>query len=252
MRAEKASQAQGRTVEMTPAGTVSQAAGTGHKGGELAAILELVLAEQRRQSALLAAMQKQQEEFFTKFSPNQHGPEPDKVFGVPAPVMVDPELLLKLAGLPQAINGAAAGIQQEIAAVRAERRKLAAAGAGKGQKRENEPVIGRYHGGNGAEGVKAGGVFIGAEVAGVGHVAGPVCAALAMMKCLLVGVISHDDKVGDVALLLFAGHEAQNGVGDLLLVELGLAGLVEITGGGAKLLVAQIIERLVNGGGAAA
>ena len=53
-------------------------------------------------------------------------------------------------------------------------------------------------------------------------------------------------------LLLFAGHEAQNGVGDLLLVELRLAGLVEISGRLAKLLVREIIQRLVNGGGAAA
>ena len=110
----------------------------------------------------------------------------------------------------------------------------------------------RNHGGDGAEGVKAGGVFVGPEVAGVGHVTSAVRAALAIMKCLLVGVISHDDKVCDVALLLFARHEAQNGVGDLLLIELRLAGLVEITGGGAKLFVGEIVERLVNGHAAAA
>ena len=42
------------------------------------------------------------------------------------------------------------------------------------------------------------------------------------------------------------------GVGDLLLIELRLAGLVEISSRLAKLLVDEIVERLVNGGGAAA
>jgi len=41
-------------------------------------------------------------------------------------------------------------------------------------------------------------------------------------------------------------------MGDLLLVELRLAGLVEISGGLAKLLVGEIVERLVNGHGAGA
>ena len=58
---------------------------------------------------------------------------------------------------------------------------------------------------------------------------------------LLLGVIRHDDEVGDVALLFFAGHEAENRVGDLLLVELGLAGLVEIAGGRAEFFMACLL-----------
>ena len=36
-------------------------------------------------------------------------------------------------------------------------------------------------------------------------------------------------------------------MGDLLLIELRLAGLVEVAGGRAKLLVGEIIQRLVHG-----
>ena len=70
-------------------------------------------------------------------------------------------------------------------------------------------------------GVAAGGVFVGAEVAGVGQVAG---ADGAGGLVVVVGVVVVNGAVGDVALLLFDGHEAEDGVGDLLLVELGLAG----------------------------
>jgi hypothetical protein len=46
--------------------------------------------------------------------------------------------------------------------------------------------------------------------------------------------------------LLFDGHEAEDGVGELLLVELGLAGAIEVTGGLAEFLVGQVIEGLLN------
>ena len=100
------------------------------------------------------------------------------------------------------------------------------------------------HGVNGAEGVTAGGVFIGGQVAGVGNVAG---ANTAGGVVVVVGVRFVNGEVGDVALLLLARHEAEDGVGDLLLVELRLAGLVEVAGGLAKLLVGEIINGLVGG-----
>ena len=74
---------------------------------------------------------------------------------------------------------------------------------------------------DGAEGVTAGGVFVGGDVAGVGQAAG---ADGAGRLVVVVGVVIVNGAVGNVALLLFAGHEAEDGVGDLLLVELGLAG----------------------------
>jgi len=87
----------------------------------------------------------------------------------------------------------------------------------------------------------------GGEVAGVGQVTGAVRAARAIRDCFFVGVIWHDGQVGQVALLLLAGHVTQDGMGDLLLVELGLAGLVEVAGGLAELLVGEIVEGLVQG-----
>ena len=105
------------------------------------------------------------------------------------------------------------------------------------------------HGGDGAERVTTGGVFVGREVVGVGQMAG---ADAAGVRVVVVGIFGVNGQVGHVALLLLAGHEAQNGVRDLLLVELGLAGLVEITCRLAKLLVDEVIKRLVNGGRAAA
>ena len=84
-----------------------------------------------------------------------------------------------------------------------------------------------------------GGVFVGGDPAGVGKDG-------AGLVVVVVGVIVNGAG-GEVALLLFAGHEAEDGVGDLLLVELGLAALVEVAGGLAKLFVNQIVERLVNG-----
>jgi hypothetical protein len=95
---------------------------------------------------------------------------------------------------------------------------------------------------NGAAGVTAGGVFIGSDVAGIGQVAGANAAG-----SIVVAVIGHDGQVGDVALLLLPAHVTQNGVRDLLLVELRLAGLVEISGGRAKLFVGEIVRHLVNG-----
>ena len=100
------------------------------------------------------------------------------------------------------------------------------------------------HGVNGAEGVPAGGVFVGRQVARVGQVTG---ANTAGDVVVVVGVLLVDGEVGQVALLLFAGHEAEDGVGDLLLVELRLAGLVKIAGGLAELFVDEVVERLVNG-----
>ena len=105
------------------------------------------------------------------------------------------------------------------------------------------------HGGDGAKRVAAGGVFVWGQVAGVWQVTRTVRAARGRF---LVGVLCHDVQVGHVTLLFFDGHEAQHGVGDLLLVELCLAALVEISGGLAKLFVDEIINRLVNGGGAVA
>ena len=100
------------------------------------------------------------------------------------------------------------------------------------------------HGGDGAERVPAGGVFVGPDVAGVWQVTGADAAGGVVV---VVGVRLVNRQVGDVALLLFDGHEAEDGVGDLLLVELRLAGLVEVAGGLAKLLVGEIVERLVGG-----
>ena len=63
---------------------------------------------------------------------------------------------------------------------------------------------------------------------------------------VVVGVVVVNGAVGDVALLLFDGHEANNRVRDLLLVELRLAALVEIAGGCAKLFAGQVVEGLLN------
>lgn len=105
------------------------------------------------------------------------------------------------------------------------------------------------HGGDGAERVPAGGVFVGANVAVVWQVTG---ANTAGGVVVVVVVLVLNAAIGHLALLLFAGHEAEDGMGDLLLVELGLAGLVEISGRLAKLLVGEIVKRLVHGGGAGA
>ena len=103
------------------------------------------------------------------------------------------------------------------------------------------------HGGDGAKGITAGGVFIRADVSGVGQVTSADAIRAGVVVVFLV-----NRQVGHVALLLFAKHEAQNRMGDLLLIKLRLVGLVEISGGLAKLLVREIIKRLVNGGGAGA
>ena len=97
------------------------------------------------------------------------------------------------------------------------------------------------HGGDGAERVTAGGVFVGGQVAGVWQT---TRADAAGRVVVVVGVFCVNGEVGDVALLFFDGHEAQHGVGDLLLVELRLAGLVEIAGRLAKLFVDEVINRL--------
>ncbi len=100
------------------------------------------------------------------------------------------------------------------------------------------------HGGDGAEGVTAGGVFVGAEVAGVGQVTGAHAAGGVVVVVVVVVVNGASVRWRCCSL---AGHEAEDGVGDLLLVELGLAGLVEVAGGLAKLLVGEIVEGLVDG-----
>ncbi len=105
------------------------------------------------------------------------------------------------------------------------------------------------HGGNGAERVTAGGVFVWGQVAGVWQT---TCTNTTGDVVVVVGVGFVNGEVGDVSLLFFDGHEAQHGVGDLLLIKLWLAGLVEIAGGLAKLFVDEIIKRLVNSGGASA
>ncbi len=105
------------------------------------------------------------------------------------------------------------------------------------------------HGGDGAKRVTAGGVLVGGQVAGVWQMTG-ADAAGGVVVVVGVGLVNGD--VGDVALLLFDGHEAQHGVGDLLLIKLRLAGLVEVAGGLAKLLVDEIIKCLVNSRGAGA
>ena len=56
MNADDANQAQGRTVGMTPTGTVSRAAGTGHKGADLMAILGNLQEKLDLQAELLAAL----------------------------------------------------------------------------------------------------------------------------------------------------------------------------------------------------
>ena len=100
------------------------------------------------------------------------------------------------------------------------------------------------HGVNSAEGVTAGGVFVGGDVAGVGQAAG---ADRAGRLVVVVGVVIVNGAVGNVALLFFDGHEAENGMGDLLLVELGLAGAVEIAGGLPKFLVGEVVEGFIDG-----
>ena len=100
------------------------------------------------------------------------------------------------------------------------------------------------HGVNSAEGVTAGGVFVGGNVAGVGQAAG---ADRAGRLVVVVGVVIVNGAVGNMALLLFDGHEAENGMGDLLLVELGLAGAVEIAGGLPKLLVGEVVKGVIDG-----
>ena len=65
------------------------------------------------------------------------------------------------------------------------------------------------HGGDGAKGIAAGGVFVGADVSGVGHVAS-ADAAGGVVVVVCVGFVNR--QVGHVALLLFAGHEGQDGV----------------------------------------
>ncbi len=77
------------------------------------------------------------------------------------------------------------------------------------------------HRGDGADGVAAGGVFVGAQVGGVGQVAG---ADGAGGLVVVVGGVVVNGAVGEVALLLLDVHKAEDGMGELLLVELGLAG----------------------------
>ena len=64
---------------------------------------------------------------------------------------------------------------------------------------------------------------------------------------VVLGVVEGNGAIGHVALLLLARHEAEDGMGDLLLVELGRAGLVVVAGRLAKLLVGQVVEGLVHG-----
>ncbi len=63
---------------------------------------------------------------------------------------------------------------------------------------------------------------------------------------MVVVVVIVNGAGGEVALLLFAGHEAEDGVGDLLLVELGLAALVEVAGGLAEFLVGEVVQGVVH------
>jgi hypothetical protein len=85
---------------------------------------------------------------------------------------------------------------------------------------------------DGAKGITSGGVFIGGNPASVGEMTGAHTAG----GGLVVVVFVLNGGVGHVALLLFARHVTEHGVRDLVLVELGLAGAVEITGGLAEFL----------------
>ena len=62
----------------------------------------------------------------------------------------------------------------------------------------------------------------------------------------MVGGGVVNGAVGEVALVLLHVHKAEDGMGELLLVELGLAALVEIAGGCAKLFVDEVVEGLIN------
>ena len=97
------------------------------------------------------------------------------------------------------------------------------------------------HGENGAGGATTGGVFVRSNLADVRKVNDARGRVVVVEVCVVKGA------VGDVALVLFDGHEAKDGVGDLLLVELGFAGAVEIAGGLAKFLVDEVIEGFING-----
>ena len=63
------------------------------------------------------------------------------------------------------------------------------------------------------------------------RLAGDVSVIAGVGRVVVVVVLVLDGGVGHVALLLLAAHVAEHGVRDLMLVELGLAGAVEVTGG---------------------
>ena len=113
----------------------------------------------------------------------------------------------------------------------------AGAGAGLAQREQEVVEFGVLvlnHDGDEAEGIAAGGSFVGRDVADIREMASSDGAGQILG---MVGVVFVDGEVGQMALLLFAGHEGQDSVADLAAVEHGLAGLVEILGGGAEVFV---------------
>ena len=98
-------------------------------------------------------------------------------------------------------------------------------------------------GGEGGAGIGADGVLVGGQGGIVGQMAGGDAAVIGLG---VVVIFLADGEVGQVALLLLAGHEGVNGVGDLAAVENGAAGAVEILGGGTEVFVNEKIHGGIN------
>ena len=101
----------------------------------------------------------------------------------------------------------------------------------------------------GAAGFGAGRGFIRAKTGDVGEVAG---ADRAGQVFGVVGFILVQVEVGHVALLLFAGHKGEHGVGDMAAGKAHPAGLVEILGASAEVFVDEKVEGFVHHDGAVA
>lgn len=109
----------------------------------------------------------------------------------------------------------------------------------------------RDKGAEGAESVLTGGVFVGGDLVGVGEATG-VDGGGGLVVGVGVGVV--DGVVGEVAAAVDGAEVGTDGEVNVVAAELGLAGLVEVAGGGAELFVDEVVEGFVNGdvGGAEA
>ena len=105
-------------------------------------------------------------------------------------------------------------------------------------------VLLRDEGAEGAEGVLAGGVFVRGDLVGIGEATG-VDGGGGVVVGVGVGVV--DGIVGEVAAAVDGAEVGIDGVIDVVAAELGLAGLVEVAGGGAELFVDEVVEGFVNG-----